>query len=137
MAQKFLDPDGLTYLMTRINEMIDQAKQIDIITAIDEHSTNQQIPGAAAVYDLLTAGLSGITKVSMEVVDELPQTGESNVIYLIAEDEDTYSLHIYSGDQWFDTGTTQISLAGYWQKSELEAMTNTEIQEIIDEVTGS
>ena len=131
---KYLDNDGLTYLMTRIKELIDQAKQVDLITAIDENSTNQQIPGAAAVYDLLTEALEGITAISMKVVDSLPGTGESNIIYLIEEDEDTYSLHIYSGGQWFDTGSTEINLSDYWKKSDLVAMTNTEIQAVIDEV---
>jgi hypothetical protein len=132
--KKFLDDDGLTYLMGQIKAMIDQAKQVDLITTIDEDSTNQQIPGAKAVYDLLTAALEGITSVRMEVVDALPATGESNVIYLLEVDEDTYSLHIYSGGQWYDTGTTEINLSDYWAKEDLVALTNTEIQEIIDNV---
>ena len=133
---RFLDNDGLTYLMGRIKELIDQAKQVDLITTIDEDSTNQQIPGAKAVFDLLTEALEGITTLRMEVVDALPATGESNVIYLVAVDGDTYSLHIYSGGQWFDTGTTEIDLSGYWAKDDLQALTNTEIQDIIDDVMG-
>ena len=136
MATKYLDSDGLHYLMARIKEIIDQATQVNNITTIDENSTNQQTPGAKAVYDLLTEALEGITAVSMSVVDELPTTGESNIIYLIAEDGDTYSLHIYSGGQWFDTGTTEINLSDYWAKDDLQALTNTEIQAIVDDVMG-
>jgi hypothetical protein len=133
---QFLDKDGLVYLLARINEMIEQAKQVDIIAEIDENSTNQQIPGAKAVYDLLTEGLEGIVRLQQKVVETLPPTGESNIIYLLKVDGNTYSLHIYTDGQWFDTGTTEVNLSDYWAKDDLVALTNDEIQEVIDDVMG-
>jgi hypothetical protein len=133
---KFLDNDGLTYLMGRIKELIDQAKQVDLVTTIDEDSTNQQIPGAKAVFDLLTEALEGITTLRMEVVDALPATGEPNVIYLVQADADTYQQWIYTGSQWFDLGVVEVDLSGYWAKEDLQALTNTEIQAVIDDVMG-
>jgi hypothetical protein len=136
MAQ-FLDKDGLQYLVERLVEIILQKTQINIVSVIDEDSTNQQIPGAKAVYDLLTSALANISSVSMEVVDTLPATGETSVIYLVESDSDTYEMWIWSNDQWFDIGTTNIDLSDYWAKDDLTALTNTEIQDIIDEVMGA
>ena len=133
---KYLDSDGLHYLMARIKEIIDQATQVNNVSVIDENSTNQQTPGAKAVYDLLTDALSGITGIKMEVVNALPSTGEANKVYLIQADEDTYRQWIYTGGQWFDLGLAVIDLTGYWAKDDLEALTNTEIQDIVDDVMG-
>jgi hypothetical protein len=135
-VKKFLDQGNLQYLLERLVEIIDQKTQINIVNDIDENSTNQQIPGAKAVYDLLTAALAGIIKLTMEVVQALPATGESNVIYLVKADADTYKQWIYSDDQWFDLGDIDVDLSDYWAKDELEALTNQEVQDIIDEVMG-
>ena len=133
---KFLDRDGLQYFTARLKEVIDQATQLNIITAIDENSTNQQLPGAKAVYELLQDMLEDVAGLSYEVVTSLPATGEANVIYLVEFDDDTYTMYIYSGGKWFDIGTTELDLSDYWAKDDLTALTNPEIQEVIDDVMG-
>jgi hypothetical protein len=133
---KFLNQDGLQYFAERLVELVEQKMQINITGVIDGSSTNQQLPGAKAVYDLMVAGLAGIVSISMEVVPSLPSSGESNIIYLVKVSGNTYSQHIYTGDQWFDLGTTEIDLSNYWEKDDLEALSNTEIQDIIDDVLG-
>jgi len=134
--EKFLNQDGLQYFTERLVALIEQKTQINIVGTIDENSTNQQIPGAKAVYDLLTSMVANITTIRMVVVPSLPANGEANVFYLIQVDDDTYRQYIYVDGQWFDLGTTEIDLSGYWAKDELVALTNAEIQGIIDDVMG-
>ena len=136
MNKKFLDEDGLRFLLVQLAALIDQKTQINVTSSIDENSTNQQIAGAKAVYDLVQSALSGLSTISMEVVNSLPATGEANIIYLVAADADTYRQWIYSGDQWWDLGIAEIDLSNYWSKDELEAMTNAEIQAVFDDVMG-
>jgi len=136
MAKKFLDVDGLRFLLAQIDALIDQKTQINVVSSIDENSTNAQIAGAKAVYDLVNSAIAGLSTLSMEVVASLPQTGEGNVIYLVEADSDTYRQWIYSGDQWWDLGIAEIDLSNYWSRDDLEALTNTEIQDVIDEVMG-
>jgi hypothetical protein len=88
------------------------------------------------VYDLLTEALEGIVRLQLKAVDALPATGETNIIYLVKVDEDTYTQYIYVDGNWFDLGTTKIDLSGYWAKDELVALTNAEIQDVIDDVMG-
>ena len=133
---KYLNPDGLTYLIPKLLEKAEEATQTAIVTTIDNASTNLQIPGAKAVYDLLVASLAGIDKLTAQVVTTLPATGETNVIYLIetAAGSHIYQQHMYIGSNWSELGTTEIDLDGYWAKDELVALTNAEIQTIIDDV---
>jgi hypothetical protein len=80
--------------------------------------------------------LAGITTFSFEVVDALPSTGESNVIYLVDDGSGKYIMNAYINGAWVELGTTEIDLSNYWSKDDLEALTNNEIQEIIDDVMG-
>jgi len=140
MAKKVLDLDGLHYLLVQIKALIEQETQINITSSIDENSTNQQLPGAKAVFDLVTDALAGLVNLRMEVVADLPQIGdaETNVIYLIQEDNSVNRYHqwILTGGQWFDLGIVELDLTNYWAKDELEAMTNVEIQDVFDDVMG-
>jgi hypothetical protein len=45
-------------------------------------------------------------------------------------------MHAYISGEWVDLGFFEVDLSGYWSKTELVAMTNVEIQEVIDEVMG-
>ena len=138
MSKKFLDEDGLRYLVTQLINHIEQETQINIVTDIDDTSTNQQIPGAKAVYDFLTAALGDLSTVDFQKVDVLPATGEKGVIYLVetAPDSGVYSQNMYLDGQWINLGTMEIDLSEYWAKDDLEAMTNSEVQDIIDDVMG-
>ena len=131
---RFLDKDGLVYLIERLTEVIERETQINIVADIDKDSTNQQIPGALAVYELVTDMLADVSTLQFEVVVNLPASGEANIIYLTEAESGTYSMNIYSGGRWYELGTTEIDLSGYWAKEDLEALTNTEIQSIIDDV---
>jgi hypothetical protein len=133
---RFLSDEGLNYFTQRIVELIGQKTQINIVGAIDADSTNQQLPGAKAVYDLLHEALKNIVNLKMEVVDTLPTEGESNIIYLVKADEDTYTQNIYAGDNWYDLGTTDLDLSDQWTFKNLEDMSNAEIQNIIDNALG-
>jgi len=140
MAKKVLDLDGLHYLLVQIKALIEQETQINITSSIDENSTNQQLPGAKAVFDLITSAIAGLIDLHMEVVTELPEVedAETNVIYLIQVDNAVNRYHqwILINEQWFDLGITEIDLSNYWSKNELVPMTNVEIQDVFDDVMG-
>ena len=133
---KYVDQDGLRFFASWIKAFVDTSTQLNITSAIDENSTNQQIAGAQAVYELLTSAIAGLEKVHMEIVTALPAAGETNVIYLIEQGSGLYSMNAWVNGAWAYLGTTEVDLANYWSKTELTAMTNADIQDIIDDVMG-
>jgi hypothetical protein len=103
-----------------------------IVSVIDGSSTNEQIPGAKAVYDLVTASVTSGSGLSFQVVETAPETGDSNVIYLVKADDDTFTQYIFSDGKRYDLGTLAPDLTGYWSKAELRAMTDEEVQAIVN-----
>lgn len=58
----------------------------------------------------------------VEVVEELPTTGESNVLYLVPKDNtgesDVFEEWIYINNNWEKIGSTDIDLSNYYTKDE-------------------
>ena len=90
----------------------------NVISAIQQDLSNYYTK--SQVNDLIDA----IDKVSLEAVNELPATGEPNVIYLVpsanpqttnAKDE-----YIYINNAWEQIGTTAVDLSNYYTKSEVD-----------------
>lgn len=138
----FLDADGLKFLAAQLVGKMDLKINSRMVTLIDEESTNDEIPSAQAVYDLLQESLSKISGVDFEVVEDLPGEGEPGIIYLIkADPEDgesnVYVQWVYVGESWINLGTSEIDLDNYWSKDELEPITNGDILGILEEVFGT
>lgn len=81
-----------------------------------------------------------IQTVHMEVVQELPVTGQSNIIYLLPEADpnsnNVYTEYIWINNAWEIIGSTQVDLTGYatetWVNTQIaNFLTQTQIQTLI------
>lgn len=67
--------------------------------------------------------INAIKTIQMEVVTELPATGENNIIYLVArtkqEEKNIYDEYIYVNEVWEKIGSTDVDLTNYALKSEV------------------
>lgn len=85
--------------------------------------------------------LASVNKPAFEVVDELPESGEQNVIYLVkkntsSEQNDVYDEYIWITDEdgtshWEHIGSTAVDLSDYYTKEEITALLNNQKTEII------
>ena len=80
---------------------------------------------AQQVQDAITSAISGISGFSFEIVENLPATGSSNVIYLKLKGQGTegniYTEYAYINNKWEVIGDTSIAL---------DFLTNAEINQI-------
>lgn len=65
---------------------------------------------------------SSLDKARIEIVDELPATGETNVIYFVKND-DIYDEYVYINGEFVKIGDTRIDLSEYATKEELNNVT--------------
>ena len=138
----FLDETGLKFFAEQLINQMNLKVNEKIITLIDEESTNAEIPSAKAVYDMLQTALAGISGIDFEVVEDLPEPGESGIIYLVKaepenEESNIYVQWVYVGEKWINLGTSEIDLTGYWSKDELEPISNSAILDLLNEVFGN
>ena len=130
-----LDDNGLLFLLQQLKVKID-AMAITIDGTVTADGTNA-VTGKA-VYDFVTAAIAGISGFHAEIVSELPASGQSNILYLVAKSSaasgDGYDEYLYINGGWERVGSTDMDLSGYVQASEMHAITNTEISDIINQV---
>lgn len=130
-----LDDNGLLFLLQQLKVKID-AMAVTVDGTVTADGANA-VTGKA-VYDFVTSAIAGISGFHAEIVLELPASGQSNILYLVAKSTaasgDGYDEYLYINGAWERVGSTGIDLSGYVQASEMHAITNTEISDIINQV---
>jgi len=67
--------------------------------------------------------IGSIEHLHFEIVEQLPSTGSSNIIYLVprseSEESNVYDEYIYISNNWEKIGSTDIDLSGYVTTSDL------------------
>ena len=132
-----LDDNGLLFLLQQLKIKMDEGRTA-IDTVINASSTNDHAAGTKAVYDFVTAAIAGVSTFHAEIVNSLPSTGASNILYLVpktsSESGNIYDEYLYIGGAWELVGSTGMDLSGYVKSSEMHALTNSEITAIIEQV---
>ena len=132
-----LDDNGLLFLLQQLKTKID-ASAVTIDSTITADSTNANAAGTKAVYDFVTKAIADVSGFHAEIVSELPETGKTNILYLVVKTEaasgNGYDEYLYINNAWELIGNTNIDLSGYVQASEMHAITNTEITDIVNQV---
>lgn len=115
-----------------------------ITTALTDYATTESAKAAIAaaltnymttseVNAAIASAVANAAHVQFEAVDELPESGESNVIYLVpsTEDETIKNQSMWINGKWVSLGSTKVNLSNYWSKTDLRAMTAEELQAIL------
>ena len=65
--------------------------------------------------------IGGLASISLEVVDTLPTTGESNVIYILKNTSTNINtLNVYSNSSWIEVGNLNLDLTTIYTKTEVD-----------------
>lgn len=71
--------------------------------------------------------IASIVTTTFEVVDELPEQGESNVIYLVPNEQSAdneYEEYIWVNNKWELIGTTKVDLTPYYTSAQVDNLLN-------------
>lgn len=127
-TKKYLDDNGLLYFWLKIKSYFAAKATTLAGYGITDGMTATEINAA------IQTAIGGITGISYEIVQALPQTGEPGVIYLVSNSgsgTNVYDEYIYTNGAFEKIGSTDVDLSGYVQTSDLVAVTNAEIDTIV------
>lgn len=100
-----------------------------ITKALADYMTSAEVNAA------IVQAIKETSKLRKEVVDQLPEVGEDDVIYLVPSDNPTEKNikleYIYINGEYEQIGSTTADLSQYWSKDELEIMSAEELEEIL------
>lgn len=99
-------PDTSTFITNTVNNLANYYLK-------EETYTKQEV----------VALINQITTINFKVVDELPSSGESNLIYLVKKEgsgDDVYDEYIGVESKWEKIGSTTVDLTNYYTKTDAD-----------------
>ena len=142
---KTLDSNGLLYVWGKVKALVSGIVVPTKTSDLTNDSNFVQAATTLAGYGITDAmtrsqittaineAIAGVSGISFEVVQTLPQVGSTGTIYLVPNSgsgQNIYDEYIYYNSAWEKIGSTDVDLSQYWSKSELVAITNNEIDTI-------
>lgn len=107
---------------------------ITVPTVVSALTNDSGYQTSSQVASAIAEAVGQITGVSFEIVQSLPATGANGTIYLVSNSgtgTNAYDEYIYINNAWEKIGSTNVDLTGYWNSTNLMAMTNSEIDTIV------
>lgn len=106
-------------------EIGDQLKSsiIDNLTSSDTEKALSARQGK-----ILKELIDNLANLQITVVDTLPTTGESNIIYLVKKagtGTDIHDEYVYVEGNWEKIGTTDVDLSNYYTKTQVDSIKDT------------
>lgn len=134
-----------TNLTTKITQIetttIPNAIKATIVDNLDTEDSNKAL--SATQGKVLKTMISNLANLRIEVVNELPSTGETNVIYLVKRagtNPDVHDAYVYVEGNWEKIGNTEVDLSNYYTKDQVYTKSETYSQEevgtLITEIEG-
>lgn len=96
----------------------------NFVTSAVDNLTNYYLKKDTYTKDEVNTLIGSLKSVVFKIVDTLPTTGETSIIYLVPHShgsQDTYDEYIYINDDWEKIGSTDIDLSGYAKTTDLSS----------------
>ena len=134
-----------TNLTTKITQIetttIPNAIKAAIVDNLDTEDSNKAL--SATQGKVLKTMISNLANLRIEVMNALPSTGETNVIYLVKKagtNPDIHDEYVYVEGNWEKIGNTEVDLSNYYTKDQVYTKSETYSQEevgaLITEIEG-
>lgn len=103
----------------------DKAIALTIITSAVSNLQNYYLKSETYTKQEVEDLIGSTVGVTIEIVEQLPTEGQSNVIYFLpTETEGVYSQYIYTTDGWILIGSTTVDLSNYYTKAQVDTLLN-------------
>ena len=106
---------------TKVSDLLNDA---GYITKAVSDLENYYLKSSLYTKDEVNTLIGDKTGVSIQVVQDLPETGEPNVIYFVPKTpstNDIYDEYVYISGNWEHIGSTEVDLSNYYNKEQADA----------------
>lgn len=109
-----------------VNVEIGDQLKASIIDNLTSSDTEKAL--SARQGKILKELIDNLANLQITVVDTLPTTGESNIIYLVKKagtGTDIHDEYVYVEGNWEKIGTTDVDLSNYYTKTQVDSIKDT------------
>lgn len=105
----------------RTTEILDQIKS-SIVDNLESLAADKSL--SANQGRILKEMIANLANLQIEIVDQLPSVGETNIIYLVKKSGSAPDIHdeyVFVDGKWEKIGDTEIDLSNYYTRAEVDA----------------
>lgn len=105
----------------RTTEILDQIKS-SIVDNLESLAADKSL--SANQGRILKETIANLANLQIEIVDQLPSVGETNIIYLVKKSSSAPDIHdeyVFVDGKWEKIGNTEIDLSNYYTRAEVDA----------------
>ena len=109
--------------LTQHQDLSSYAKKLEIPTSLNQLENNCGFLSESEITSKINEKISQQPHWSFTFVEELPETGEENVIYLIWDSSDegnVYGEYLWVANRWELVGSTNMDLRNYYDKDAID-----------------
>lgn len=138
---KFLDLSGLSHAIDKIKEWANGRINSEVTIKVVKLNGTPLNPDAGKAINIdlakyaiktevtqeIAQAVSGIQGFDAQVVEQLPQTGEKGILYLVENSgsgQNVYDEYLWVTDKFEKLGTREIDLTAYAKKTDLPTKTS-------------
>lgn len=122
--------NSITTINNNITNIVNTEISNQIKSSIVDNLTSSEIEKSLSARQgkILKELIDNLANLQITVVDTLPTTGESNIIYLVKKagtGTDIHDEYVYVEGNWEKIGTTDVDLTNYYTKTQVDSIKDT------------
>lgn len=120
-SENLVTSGGVWQAIEDVYTTIDDQIKSSIIDNLESLAADKSL--SANQGRILKEMIANLANLRIEVVDQLPGTGETNVIYLVKKvgsEPDVHDEYVFVNGKWEKIGSTDVDLSNYYTKEEVD-----------------
>ena len=121
-SKNLITSGGVWQAIDNVHTTINNQIKSSIVDNLESLAADKSL--SANQGRILKETIANLANLQIEIVDQLPSIGETNIIYLVKKSSSAPDIHdeyVFVDGKWEKIGNTEIDLSNYYTRAEVDA----------------
>ena len=121
-SKNLITSGGVWQAIDNVHTTINNQIKSSIVDNLESLAADKSL--SANQGRILKEMIANLANLQIEIVDQLPSIGETNIIYLVKKSDSAPDIHdeyVFVDGKWEKIGNTEIDLSNYYTRAEVDA----------------
>ena len=137
-SKNLITSGGVWQAIDNVHTTINNQIKSSIVDNLESLAADKSL--SANQGRILKEMIAKLANLQIDIVDQLPSIGETNIIYLVKKSGSAPDIHdeyVFVDGKWEKIGNTEIDLSNYYTRAEVDATVTNQLANKVDKVEGS
>lgn len=118
-SKNLITSGGVWQAIDNVHTTINNQIKSSIVDNLESLAADKSL--SANQGRILKEMITNLANLQIEIVDQLPSIGETNIIYLVKKSGSAPDIYVFVDGKWEKIGDTEIDLSNYYTRAEVDA----------------